>query len=482
MQEDSAQVINSATRRAQQAFLQDLGVPPDQFASAIANGEGLLAKNLDPKQVHYFLSGLKRELRHLDNASDKNFPVIDKLQQVIKATEDQMASGQFVRGNRLMSATDRANISDLWGRANRATADMHDVFDTVNMQALLSTRRVRGADGRIVHELNAPSHVIGEAMFKKGDPRYLNEAMDAIGHDPSVKAALGEELMKFYRDSVFKDGVPSRSKHNIFMRQYRDHMDTLLGPDRVSDIHNLGTFAKQMDSVRKELAVMEGYLQAQFGRRVVNPTSPTVIGKEILSDRVNHIQAKNIMRKLDSLPDGELAANVRKQVLDQIYEDVLGKTDVINSKTYSKLIRNNAETLSAVFGKQYVKDLRALEALVKLVDKGKVKGAKTPVQPYFLDLLRTTWGPLSKKQRFATSIVRLNRRLQATRAAELTKDATSLRAFVKLSRMHPSDPRFLAMVNGLGLTNFIDEATMSQAERAQQQRHMEREHAAGRPR
>lgn len=466
---DRQGALMQSLERSQSAFLKDMGFGP--AAQGAEELTGLAHKTLDMRQLHFTLSHLKRQLRQASRATDPDSYRTEDIRGMIGAIEEQIQATPIVeRTGRAVSAEKQARIRLSWDNANDATRNMHEQFDTDNMKKMLETHRVKGPDGKWVDELAMSPQAVRDSLFRAGDTRFLNEALEAIGQNPTTKAALGKQLLLKYRDAVFKDGVPQQARHNDFVTAYQDHMEVLLGQEAASKINNAGDFARQLRKAEADVRRLEGNIQTAYGRRVANPLDSANIAKEMLSDRVNPTQARNIINMLDrQAPD--VAEQVRGHVIHSAFAKSAGTNDILNSKVMGELIEDNAKTFDVLFGPQYRKDLMDLKDIVRMVERRSLgKAPPSQVQPWALQMLRATWGPLSRKQRIATSLNRLARHTAGKRAAELLSNPPDLRMFVRLKSMSPTDPRFLGLVGALGLAEAIDEDTMSIARDAAESR------------
>lgn len=475
---DANQSLYSPLAKSHKKFLDDLGFPDEVVEGNLR--QGLDQEILDPKHLHYLLSSLKREVRQMTKSptSDPVRHAISQMNDLVKAVEKQIASADFVtvQGRAKLGQERSSEIANVWISANETTATKHAMFDTENMRTLLehTSSFVKNADGTVTEtrKLIGPRAHIKNSILKPGDARYMTEAVEALGHDPATKAALSNELLLKYVDNVFDEkGIPIQARHNKFMDDYEDHMGLVMGKKARDTINDLGSFTRVIEKQSRDLTHLTGKLKNVYGLRVTDPTNPGSIAKEILSDRVSPKQAKALMADLERLGSKDLADNVRQQVLNEMYAKVMPKNEVIDSVAYRTLLKDNGSTLQALFGKQYVKDLRSMESLLLQLDfKALAKAGKDVSQPWVLDIGRTLFGPLSKKQRAASAFTRLTKRIAGSKAASLTRDPASLRNFVRFTKLLPSDPRFIGLATALGLWDSLSDLTREQAQRADTRR------------
>ena len=469
---DQQQALLTSLGRAQEAFLKDAGFDPAGIAAIRRAGDqtGLSGDALDMRQLHFTLSHLKRQLRHADKGVDPDGFRSSDIRSLIGAIEEQIRTGQMVRrGGAPVSAEDTARIRLAWRAANDNTAIMHANFDNANMRELLSAKRARTPEGTVTDLPNMPAGLVRNRIFKRNDARFLSDSLDAIGNDPAVIKGLGEELEKLYRDTVLKDGRFQQGLHNAFVNDYSDHLRLLFGETGSARIRDVASFGRTVDIAEANLKRLEADLAQTFGKNVADPTQPLNIANEILSDRVTKAQARNLINRLDrNFP--QLAESVRRKTLERIFDDVTTTSGQrITSKQLNSLIRDNGGTLTALFGKEYVDDLRLMKDIVGISDlRAFAKPGRQQAQPAFLQVSRSLLGPLSKKQRFITAVTRLVREEQGRRAIDILSNPGALRRFIAIRRMEPTDPRFITTIATLGLMDFAPDETKQAFQRLQQ--------------
>ena len=452
----------ASLRNAHQSTVANAGFPTQPGAVVDpANLQGLAAETLDLYHLHGTLSHMKRELRAVENGTGTNGWEARDLRDVIGALEQQIGSSGIISGNtgRALSAGKQASIREAWTNANAATEELHRVFDTKNMTTLMEARLIKTAEGTVVELPNLPAGMIRRRMMTPNDARFMTETLDAIGHEPRAVHALRNELRKLHADTVVVDGRFQQGLHNKFMDEYSDHMRSLGVGD---DIDNLAGFGRKVNKSKLELERLEGRLKEMYGKNVADPTKPLNIAEEIISDRVTPGQARRILKDLDRV-DPRLGQDVREKIQEQIFADMTGDTGkVINHASLNKMLRTQRDTLTAAFGSQYVKDLDSLNVVLSIM--GERKFAKTSgvrLQSHFMALTRSLFGPLSKKQRFATAIQRFARNTRSGRVMDILANPESMRRFIRLKNLTVNDPRYWTTVISLGL---VDEATNSSRE------------------
>lgn len=453
LSKDGQEALLVSLGTAHKATLRNAGFPDKDIGQMVDPSDlsGLAQQALDPHHLHMALSHMKRELRLIKGGNTTNGWEAADLEDVIGALEGQMQSGQLVSRatGRPLSATRGARVRDAWNNANDTTQELHTVFDTKNMQSLMETRLVRTGERTVVEMPNLPAGLIRKRMLVPGDSRMLQETMDVLGHEPRAKTAMISELRKLHADKVITDGRFQQGIHNEFMDDYGDHMRVLGMEDTID---NVAQFGRVADESVKNLERIELSLKGLYGRNVADPTKPLNIAQEILSNRVKPQQAHNIVNDLRRM-DPALADSVEEKVLEEIMQSLTGnKGKVVNAAKLETILRSNRDTLGALFGSRYVKDLDLLKEAMAIMGNAQFsRSSKTAAQSGWTAVTRSLFGPLSKKQRFLTSVQRVARNTRAGRVADILNNPESLRQFVSLKNVSPRDPRYWVTIQGLGI-------------------------------
>lgn len=456
LQKNGEEALLASLANAHRASLTNAGFDPRLIDKIVDPNDltGLAQEALDPFHLHMALSHMKTELRNVQRGTSTNGWEATDIQSVISAIEQQMAGGSFVSRatGRALAPSRGARILDSWTHANDVTQNLHTVFDTKNMQSLMETQLVRTGERTVVEMPNLPAGLIRKRMLVPNDARMLSETMDVIGHEPRARTAMINEIRMLHADTVIKEGRFQQGAHNQFMDDYRDHMRVLGMEDSIDNVAQMGRAA---DLATKNLERMEATLGQFYGRTVADPTKPLNIAQEILSNRVKPGQAHNIIADLRKAGPGgeELADSVEEKILEEVMQSLTGnKGKIVNAAKLETTVRANRDTLTAVFGTQYVKDLDLLNDTLKIMGEGAfARSSKTALQAGWIAVTRSLFGPLSKKQRLLTSLQRVARNTRAGRVADILQDPDTLRAYVKLKNLSPRDPRYWITVQGLGI-------------------------------
>ena len=442
MDEQSSRALLKSSQKSQSAFVKDAGLPED------GPTEGLAGEWLDPRELHFTLSDLKRRARQADKAADPDGFRAEDMRRVIEAIEKTIREQPLVRtsSGRRVNPEKAARIRDSFQSANDLTWATHSLYDSDNMRSLLKPKTRINEAGVVEHTMDMPAGMIYKRMFKEGDSRFLNDALDATGHNPSIKASLAEELVKKHRSATKAD--LTGDAHRRFMDDHESHFRLLgLDPD---NIRGAGALAQAARAARKHAADVGERLAKTFGKKLTDDTTDVLnIAKELQA--TSRSKATNVMQYLDRV-DPDLATQVRDHSLLQLRRDLstLGDTE-LDFKRLWNTVEEHGDTLTALHGKQYVDDLRVLKEAERLVERGRLN-ANAPggdVQPVWLDISRSLLGPLSKKQRFITAVQRTNKRMQGGALKQIITSPDDLHRFVKLRSRGPKERAALMAADNL---------------------------------
>lgn len=451
---DADGALMTTLAEANEKTLRVSGYGPKEVKAAMEGGDptGLAGAVLDTRHLHTTLSHLKRIRKQLDDVNNLGMEKHD-VNGLIQAIEEQMKVGTFRRrsSGRAVHPARATQIREAWLNANKQTETYHAMFDSKSMRALLKVNRVVQPNGRIETQFDLPPGFIRNQLFKPEDARFLSESLNAVGQDPVVKAGLANELMKIIRTDTIKKGRVQGGLYNDAMSNYQDHMAMLFSPDEMSKITNLGSLGRVVDSAENVAQQLSVRLERHYGRRIASPTSPFNIADEILSDRMSAKQVRNIMTDVRTM-DPKLAQQVEEKVMQRLY-DVTSKADkkVTGFKRLDDMLIAKRDTLEAVGGKQFVKDLDGLRDTLNILAESRFsKKAREEIQGMWMRATRLIFGPLGREQRFISAIGRMARTTRGNAVSELLRTPGVLRKFVKLKNLKVTDPRFWVGANLIG--------------------------------
>jgi len=431
MDDDAGKALLESTQKSQRAFVRDAGLPEEGPTS------GLAGEFLDPRELHFTLSDLKRRVRQAERGADPDGFRVTDMRNMIGAIEEtiQTQPMRYKRAGRAVPAEKASRVREAWDLANETSVKTHTLFGNANMKTLLEVNPRTG-------EMMMPQGMIYKNLFKESDPRFLNDALEAVGHNPAIKASLVEELTKKHRNATRTDA--SGDAHRRFMEEHYDHIRAL-GVDP-STLRGAAGLAQAARAARTTADNVKQRLARTFGQRMSDDVTDVVnVHDELI--KAGPGKTRNTVDYLANTSP-ELLREVKAHSLQQIRRELASKGDTaINFNALWKLVDESPDTLRALHGQSYLDDLRLLKDTQKLIERGRI--AKSVVgqdaQPWWLDVTRSVFGPLSKKQRFISAVQRTNKRLKAKGARSLITNPEELGEFVRLRRTKKS----VAMNSGI---------------------------------
>ena len=404
---------------------------------------------VDMKQLHVLHSQLKQLSRQMGKGQADNIG-FDKadIDGMVTAIEEQVAGGKMVRTRTGRNVPKREeDIRLAWLNAADATTQLKRIGQARAVRDLLTTKPVVGANGKIEgHRFqNLPGNV-RTALLKANDASTLLDVIEAAGNNPEIKASMGRELMREYRQQVMPEGKFRQLAHEKFMADYGDHMEAIFGTDAPADIRNIETMGRFVDKETQRAAKLETLLKREFGDSV-NTTDPlkypSNMAEHLLtSGNVNVRQIRGTMQQLERL-DPKLAADVRAHAGQWLEAKLLNDKVPQGADAYRTLVRNHGDRLNAMFGPEMASNLNRLGRVVSVLS-GEVMehGPRDPQQAAWLQMTRTIFGPMSSIQRKITSGNRIIRQIAATRSMQIISDPAKLERYMRLEKMSPQSLAF----------------------------------------
>ena len=419
LDDEAQRALLESTRNAQAKFVKDAGLPEEGTPT------GLAAEYIDPRELHFTLSDLKRRRRQMDRATDFDGLRAHSLNDMIQAIEETIAKSPMVRRNGLkpVDAQQDAVIRESWTHANATSLRLHTLYDSANMRALLSKNPRTGT-------LDMPPGMIHRHLFKPDDPRFLSDALEAMGENPGLRAALADELVKKHRAATRTD--TTGDAHRRFLDEHGDHIHLLgIDPRALKGAHGLALEAKRL---RHAADSLKRNLESAFGKRIPDDGMDVLdIHTEVM--KLTPEKVRNLVKYLgDNNP--RLLDEVRAHSLQTLKRELTASTEnEIAFKNLWTVVDTQGARLRELHGQEFVDDLKFLKQMEVLFQRDP-RLAMAPVtgqgvQSAFLDLTRSMIGPLSKKQRFLSAFQRVNRRKAAALARRVITEPEDLRRFIR---------------------------------------------------
>lgn len=419
MDDDAGRALLESTRSATTRFLEDAGLPVREGGAT----KGLAGEWLDPRELHFTLSDLKRRVRSAERGMDPDGFRVTDMKKLINAIEETIDSAPMRRVSTggPVRAEKAARVRESFRVATDMTRRTHSLFDGTNMKTLLETNPRTGSP-------NMPAGMIRDKVFQPKDARFLDEALEAVGENPAIKASLGKELVKKHAAAVRNDATGQA--HARFVADHADHIRRLgIDPDTLRGPAGLAQAVKNAEGQLKKI---QDRLSRTFGRRLSDETTDVVN----IHDEMMKIPANKVGATVEFLEREapELLREVRAHSLSQIRRELSSKGDtMINFEQLWKYVDENGGQLAKLHGEDYVKDLTLFKRMEQVLQQRRLTGTipGQNVQPAWLDITRSQLGPLSKKQRFLTAAQRTTRRLKGRALKAVIASPEDLGHFVR---------------------------------------------------
>jgi hypothetical protein len=465
--QESQQALSNSLEQSQKQLVEDLGWKPDPETGLIPR-QNLADATLDANQLHVLLSHLKHQARREDAGSGLGWRGQD-IHTMIGAIEEQMANGSWARrtSGRMVNPTKAEYISASWELANGATRAKHEMFNTKAVREVFRTN----SDGEFLAQ---PGTVRG-LIFKPGNAESLNDVLRVVGNNPVKRAGMIDELNTLYRENVFNEGKFSKGQHDAFVSQYHDHIRLLTGEDQSDFISNAADFNRVVERAQQRSDKIQDMMSNAYGRRLSgDDLYAGNVADDMLSDALSTKQINTIKHRLNREAP-ELWEEVKAHGLQAIEQRLL-KTggNEANSAQLTKLLADHGPRIGEIYGPKYLRNLQNMETMLSAMERGKLaRGSKGSLNPPWLQVMRSVFGPLSPIQRRVTAATRFINGRRKARMQKLIADPDQLDKLVEWQRMSPQGLRYMQAgfaLFGASFRESLDEEQLQTLQRVEELR------------
>ena len=387
-------------------------VDPDDAAGLFRLMPKSLTKDgVDLWQLQRYLSSLKRRSRLARKGEVATDPHGRDVGRLITAVQKQRDA--FLKKNHpkiLNQAID----------AELQTTQRAALFDEGLVSQLI--RRENG------EWLITDSQLVG-GVIGTGDRAAMEHLVSALGKHPAGVPTLQRSFLKYYRNEVVENGVPTAALHRRFMENHKEAVDVLFPGDK--SLQRLGNFEAAVTQRLKRFDAFEKAIQKSFRGRVQD-ISPEHVVTKFFTDKFDIKDVSRLMRLAEAAGVGDLYSEaIRGQIRSRFYSPTSG----ISLAPLDKFLTQNNEKLIAALGGRYVRDMRLLMDGLAMI-RTSATGIATTRRPGLLatiseGLARSTVArPLSPHGVALTRIQRFNQRAQNRAWAQLVEDPKVLRAII----------------------------------------------------
>lgn len=359
--------------------------------------------------------------------------------------------------NHILSYLDSHNMGDItsaYTKAKQLTIDYHNFAERSIAREFLNTSRGIGS--------KAPYTGTGTTTLTQAfAPRVTEHAAvlrDALKHDPEAMQAAKDYLYDSYKRATTKNGIVNPEAHEKWMLDHGAQLRMFTTEQEFNQFGYLGAYAKQYEEgLARHKELMKNW-KAGWGGKVGKLNSENV-GKAIMSDRLGTNETTAMIRFLEK-NSPETLTKVRDLVTEDLRAKLFKGTQKANvSSALDDILTPGSgrfEKLEAIYGPQYVKDLRVAYAELKKWKEYSGKSFGMPQNSTPLTLARVIFGPLSRTQRFITAARQWELQGYEKAFLEMLTDPAKLHAVLGRRNMPWGHPSIGGVVGIVGYEMFMD--------------------------
>ena len=231
-------------------------------------------------------------------------------------------------------------------QAEAARANLSRTFDS-------------GSVGRILKQTHG-EYVIGDAdvvgkAIASGDPEAMRHLVSVVGRHPAGLATLQDSMLSFYRQEAVEGGLPRSQLHARFVRKYGDALDILF-PGQGNVVRRLGEMEGVVSNNLKRFEDFRSRVNKSFRGRIQD-LAPERLVEDVFNRSFSEREAARLMSLARQSGYGDM---YQQAVGSMIARKYISLTGGIKGEALNNFVGANLGKLYAVFGEQYVKDMRTL--------------------------------------------------------------------------------------------------------------------------
>lgn len=435
--------------------------------ATIKRFEELQNPTLGLEELHRIQSNLKRDVRMAAEAqsrgSQTGFRAAD-LRRLDQAIDDAIfgEGSTFVRTSTGRPVPKvREDLVNAYSQARDATRHARNLTRSAIVNDITETTFITGGKKGETQFKMLPGQ-IKQRLLKPHDASGIYDIIEVTGNNAQTLSDIANELVIDFRNaSLNADGSLRRGAMEQWLNDHQDHIAAVFGPEQSAKIDNIMRMESALTQLRGRASRLQNVMREQYGDIFKNAGSslypPALVESAMTSSNVTATQINNMMRDLGNI-DPRLAQDVQASTAQWIAERVLKGDVPANVGAFNTVMRRYGAKLRPIMGTEYLRNFAAIRDVVNLEDLAKqAKGSKQIVQPQWLQLTRSLFGPLSRKQRFITAANRVLRQRSALKGLELLSDPRQLNKYVKLQNMKPGTVAYALALKDLGLTEIARE-------------------------
>ena len=297
-----------------------------------------------------------------------------------------------------------------------------------------------------------------------GSGKAARETYDVISNSPDAMLAYKNSIFDFYKNRVFKDGVPNVTNHKTFMKAYDKPLRQFFNETEYRKIAKIGGLKEYIEKQNKLFTNTEKKLATTFEGKILNTSPQEVFNKIYKINNIGEIrELKSILTK-----NPEVLEKFQRDVITDINERILTQSDylgikVIDAKKLDTLLngaggeRGYRAAIKEALGSEYVENLDILNKALKIESrKSPGLGLEGIVGNAFTDIIRAQVGQFTKAGRIFTASRRLFNTAANRMIANAIKNPKDLELLVSLRKYTTFSKATAAILAKLGGSIFLD--------------------------
>lgn len=342
--------------------------------------------------------------------------------------------------------------------AEQVTRERIARYESGIVQTLLK----KNADGTF--EL-ADGGVLAKIVGDKNGTAATELANAAIGN-PALSQSFRNFAFSLYRTTVQdpRTGLLDITRHNKFMEQYGEVIKPFFKEKDFAKISRFGEFSKVTSNANIKLNAIEKAYKRSFRAKTVGlnseeltkaifSTSKTKASKTTFTTKET-VRLVTLIKRADPALKEALEEGARDHISRVIYDR---QNDAVNFKAVDKLILDQGEKIRTIFGAKYLRDLKVLAEVQKRITRLPARTLANPSETLTLQLGRSLFGPLSKKQRFATATRKIAFTTRQNAMRRLISNPEKLAEFIALRNQRLTNTKVVSFLSSVGAASLIDE-------------------------
>jgi len=401
-------------------------------------------KKGDLEYVNAEISSLKAELR----SKSSNQAFSDSQKRQVSRVIDALESDR----NIYLTKTGRGNLIEQIQKAENETRKYHEIFDRSKIGDVLSVNK----NG--VPKIKTDDYV---DSVLKGDVVEAQQLKRVIDKDPAMALEFKSGIADKYTRSVYDNGKFNRKNSDKFLNN--PVFMEFFTKAEIAGFKRRGDFAEKVAKQVKQLERFKKTAQARFGTAALAKTDSRSLVSNILGDSklftLGAKERKDAIGKVKYIKNmfanyPQALSQFKNEYNRRISESLLNSDGLVKSGELDKLVGNSKimEIASEINGKQYVKNLKTLNEMNKIINKKAINLSTDERGKIIEQALRGAYfAPLSRRGRVFSAYLTWDSRATKRIMKEALLDDAVMAKMAELSRSKKWTREFFEKSAVLGL-------------------------------